>query len=823
MSDLNYYRFRYFLVRSLKWLGLFFFIMKSGLIYGQPKCPVNIDFEQGNLNGWKFYTGWVSNQGGNNVFTLTETPEPEPDRHTLISAADGTMDPYGGFPTISPNGSAYCVKLGNDYGGGQGEAISYEFTIPADRNTFSLLYYYAVVFQDPNHQLYEQPRMEIEITNLTDNSIIPCASFSFVPYGTGLPGFFQSEVQLDNTPIWCKDWTPVTINLDGNAGKTIRLLFRTGDCTFRRHFGYAYIDVDTDCSGEFVGASFCPNDERITVTAPFGFMNYRWLNNERTQQIGTGQQLTLSPPPASGTTVAVELTPFPGFGCPQTLTAKLIDNLNFSANAGNDTLSCNEEPVRIGSPPRPGLIYSWSPVAGIANPTSSNPIVIPPVTANYVLKVSSPGGGCIDYDTVKVIASNLANSLSIEGKPEYCIGSTDSVVFNVQNTQSIQWFRNGSPINGETKNRYKPIVTGDYYASLKDEFGCSAQTPIQKVNISSIPVASFSIPQTEQCLIGNSFSFANNSTNETGTMQFFWDFGGTGNSDALNPAFSFPKAGTFLVKLVVNTNSVCMDSAEAKITVYPNPVPDFDGEFICEGLPFIPINKTDENIGSPISYRWDFGNGIVSNLRDPLPNTFNTPGIYNISLTVFSEQCPSPPQVVTKTLVVQKREPNRRYRAVFAVRDVPLQLKARAIGKTANWNPNEFLDNPESYSPVFEGTSDRDFTIELTTEGNCVTVDSLLVQIVDEANIYVPNAFTPNGDGLNDILRPVLMGVSELSYFKVFNRWGELIFETNKEKAGWDGIFKGLPQPSQTYSWMAEGVGLDGKTVQRRGSTLLIR
>jgi gliding motility-associated-like protein len=665
--------------------------------------------------------------------------------------------------------------------------------------------------------------MEIEITNLTDNKRIDCASFSFVPFGTGLPGFFQSQFPLDNTPIWCKDWTPVTINLDSNAGKTIRLLFRTGDCTFRRHFGYAYIDVDTDCSGEFVGASFCPDDDEISVSAPFGFMEYRWFNSARTQVLGTGQILNMRPPPPSGTSVAVELKPYPGFGCEQTLTARLVDNLNFKANAGRDTLSCNLEPARIGSPPRPGLVYSWSPLDGIANPTSSNPLVIPSVTTNYVLKVSSPGGGCIDYDTVRVIASNLASSLTIDGKPEYCIGSPDSVVFHVANTKSIQWFRNQQPLPGETSTKYRALSTGNYYARLQDEFGCTAVTREQIVNISSVPNAEYSVNNPTQCFIGNRFIFINSSTAAVGNMQYSWDFGAGNISEQPSPQIIFTEPGIYKARLWVRTNSVCVDSAEATITVYPNPKPEFEGSFICEGLPFIPINNTDENIGSPIRYEWNYGNGEKSNERTALPQVYDSPGNFNISLTVSSEQCPNPPQVLSKTLTVQKRQEGRRLPAVFAVREVPLNLRARQIGAFAEWTPIDFLSNPKIFNPVFIGTSDRDYVVTLTSEGGCVTIDSLLVQIVEKANIYVPNAFTPNGDGLNDVLRPVLMGIAELKYFKLYNRWGELIYETSIENAGWNGLYKGMPQASQTFSWIVEGVGLDGNVIQRKGSTLLMR
>ena len=139
-------------------------------------CPPNIDFENGTFSGWTCWTGSVAAVGSSNVITLTQSGGPVGDRHTMITAgASSGVDPFGGFPVSCPNGSGHSIKLGNTSGGGEAEGVSYEFTIPANRNTYTLIYNYAVVFQDPNHQQNEQPRMETEVTNVTDNTVISCA------------------------------------------------------------------------------------------------------------------------------------------------------------------------------------------------------------------------------------------------------------------------------------------------------------------------------------------------------------------------------------------------------------------------------------------------------------------------------------------------------------------------------------------------------------------------------------------------------------------------------------------------------------------------
>lgn len=785
-------------------------------------CPPNIDFENGTLDGWRCYIGNVLDQGGMNVFSLSQVQGPVDNRHTIIKANVNELDPFGGFPMRSPNGSEYCVRLGNNSGGGEAEAISYEFTIPANRNTYSLLYYYAVVFEGPNHLQHQQPRMEIEITNLTKNAKIDCASFSFIPFGTTLPGFFQSSVTQSNAPVYCKDWTPVTINLDGNAGSTIQLTFRTADCTFRRHFGYAYIDVASDCSGEFTGASFCPLDKEVTVSAPFGFQKYTWFNADMSRQLGTGQTLTLRPTPAPGTTLNVQLVPYDGFGCSQTLTARLQDNLNFTADAGRDTLSCNLAPVRIGTPARPGLVYQWSPSLGVSNPSAANPMATPSVSTNYILTVSSPGGGCKSNDTVAVTASNLGSSLKVLGKAQYCIGSGDSALLEVSKAEQIKWFKDDIEITGAITYQYKATTSGAYNAYLRDEYGCEATTPKMVVDISSKPKAVFAVAGGNLCLIGNSFGFTNSSTNQVGAMRYRWDFGGTGNATQRDTTYSFPSAGEHVVKLVVSSNENCADSVNTIVTVYPNPVPKFEAAATCIGNAFVPVNQTNDNIGSPIKYEWKYNN-TTSNLRDPLPFVFTTTGNYSISLSVSSDQCPTPVQTLTKTLLVERPVAPQRYTTAFAIRNVPLNLEARKIGVAVQWSPALQLSDPMAYKTVFKGAREQDYTITFLSAGGCKTVDSILVQIVQQANIQVPTAFTPNADGLNDQLRPVPIGIAEIHYFRIFNRYGELVYESRQSKPGWDGTYKGQPLPTQTVVWMVEGVGLDGSVITKKGTTVLIR
>ncbi len=629
------------------------FLFLSNLM--AQNCPPNIDFETGTFDNWTCYTGSVAAVGGQNVFSLSPSGGPVAEQHTMYSANQGNqVDFFGGFPVNCPNGSGHSIRLGNSSGGGRAEGISYEFTIPANQNTFSLVYHYAVVFQDPNHQEFQQPRLVIEATNVTDNEIISCSSFTFFSSGSLLPGFYISPYKQDTTTVWCKNWSAVTMNLNGNAGKTIRLFFKTADCTFNRHFGYAYIDVNSECNSEFVGAAYCKDDAFATITAPYGYQNYTWFSDNFTQVLGTQQSITFTPPPLPGTNIAVEVVPYFGYGCKDTLYAVLVDTLTITSNAGKDITSCNQTPVTIGANPKPGLIYSWNPTNGLSNPNIANPTAAPLITTKYTLTTRNLGGGCANDDEVVVRASIIDTSISLLGKAAYCITSDDSAILIVNPVSQIQWYKDKIPINGATQARFRVTSSGSYYATLNNAEGCLVSTS-------------------------------------------------------------------------------------------------------------------------------------------------------------------------TKNIVIETPVPGIEYEVKNAVENVPIPLEARNFGTTILWNPTTFLSNAQSFTPIFRGITERLYSITITTAAGCTTVDKQLVKVFKEINIYVPSIFTPNKDGFNDYLKPIPAGIKELKYFKVYNRWGKLLFDLSSNPLGWDGFYKGVPLSLQTVVWVAEGVGFDNKVYRQKGTCILAR
>jgi gliding motility-associated-like protein len=163
--------------------------------------------------------------------------------------------------------------------------------------------------------------------------------------------------------------------------------------------------------------------------------------------------------------------------------------------------------------------------------------------------------------------------------------------------------------------------------------------------------------------------------------------------------------------------------------------------------------------------------------------------------------------------------------AVQISRSLPLQaVDVNNSGFTSyQWSPAQGLSNPFSQDPTALIKGNITYFVTATTPVGCIGKDSIVIEAFAYADIIVPNAFTPNGDGHNDVLRAIAVGMKEFRYFTVFNRLGQQVFTTSNPSVGWDGTLNGRPMVAGAYVWMAGGVDYTGKTVQRRGVVILIR
>jgi gliding motility-associated-like protein len=809
----------YYTAGILTILSLFFI---TATAIGQALCPPNLDFENGNFSNWECRVGTVSGAGGVNTVNWGGTGEVF-GRHTIIPANAGNLDAYGQFPESCPNGSGYSIRLGNTLAGAQAEGVSYTYTIPATVTSFSIIYYYAIVLQNPNHNSFEQPRFMARIIDMSTGTEINCVSFDFTASGN-LPGF---QVSPASSQVLYKDWTPITLDLSSYAGKTVRLEFITSDCTQGGHFGYAYVDVNASCNGAIIGSTICQGETTASLIAPFGFQSYEWFSdNTFSQALGTSQTLALDPAPAIGSVYPVIVTPFPSFGCRDTLYAVISTAQKPVSVAGPDAVICRNQPYQLGGPPTTGYAYTWTPSAMLNNPASSGPYMFnssfSPTT--FILRTTDLATGCFSFDTTLISIAPVDTSMTFTGKSSYCIGEPLNTLLAVSNSLSaIQWYQDNNPIPGATAITYQAAANGSFWAQVSQN-GCTDSTRRQPISINPRPLVSFFADKDTQCVNG-SFLLTNTTTINPGEpLSYLWRFSDGTTSQGFSIEKTFTDIGAYTIELVATSSNSCKDSISMLVDVMPNGLPDFLWDSICVGRPAQFRNLSNEN-GTPLAnYHWDFKNGVTFDSKDPIPFNYDDAGVYDVALTITTLGCENDPVTVVKKVWANAVTPGMRYRDLTVAEGYTRFIAARdTIGNIYDWQPAVQLNNYSIKRPFFTAVDDVKYLITITDGHTCTTIDTLQMLVLKKPGVYLPSAFTPNNDGLNDVIKPYLVGMRSLKRFTIYNRNGNVVFSTTKQNEGWNGTYQGRQSEVGVYVWMVEYTGTDDKVLLQKGTISLVR
>jgi gliding motility-associated-like protein len=157
----------------------------------------------------------------------------------------------------------------------------------------------------------------------------------------------------------------------------------------------------------------------------------------------------------------------------------------------------------------------------------------------------------------------------------------------------------------------------------------------------------------------------------------------------------------------------------------------------------------------------------------------------------------------------------------------PLQLNpVDVFGLGMNnfvWTPSFGLNDANIRDPIAIIDRNISYTVTAQTTGNCSASARINVTVYQQPDIFVPTGFTPNNNGLNDVLKAKPVGLKSFLYFRVYNRYGSIVFSTSDPYKGWDGKINGVAQNSGVFVWMAEGVDYTGKSLFRKGTTVIIR
>jgi gliding motility-associated-like protein len=760
----------------------------------------NIDFEAGNTSAWHYFIGFCCP-----IATPGSTPAIT-NRHTITTGS--TLDPYGFFPIVAPDGGSYSLKLGNDINGSQAEKARYYIHVPGGSSDFMLIYRYAVVFQDPGHLPAEQPRFEVKAYDSITNNLVPCAQFLYVS-DSNLPGFNRSTV---DTSVYYRGWSSGSINLSGLGGSTIIIDFATADCGYGGHFGYGYLDMTY---GLFAITAVACDTDSITLTAPPGYNVYAWYDSTTNTFIDTTRLLRV-PNPSVPTTYKIVMQPYVGYGCPDSIYTRVVHS-NLSTNPSNDTTICPGDTISLhmgATDTALPLTYSWLPSTGISCPTCDTISVAPLVNTQYVVSVTNPIG-CSNTDTI-----NVSMAMSIDRKNDTVLCKGTTITLNTAATGSLPLTYAWSPPSGLSCTGCpspvaNPSVTTTYFVAVKNATGCTIKDTIKvtRDDIGIIPMKDTAI-----CL-GNSITLHSMVTGTALPFLYNWlSYAGLSCTACSDPIASPTAKTTFFMRATDIFGCPVTDTVTVSVgNIILDPTP---AKTIClgAGTTLSPGAISD---AMPLTYSWAPAAGLnCDNCADPFANPLATT-IYTVTIvdTLGCRQ-QTAINITVDTLLVNPMNDTT------ICRGFPLVLYAH-VTNTANglkysWSPDDELNCPNCTSAIAMPRKSLTYTITVTDSNSCIATDTVRITI-DPCDITIPNAFTPNGDGLNDLYRVY----GHLDYFRnysfsIYNRWGERVYYTEDVNGGWNGVYQGVDQELGTYFYMVLYTLYDEKHMMK-GDFHLIR
>ncbi len=436
--------------------------------------------------------------------------------------------------------------------------------------------------------------------------------------------------------------------------------------------------------------------------------------------------------------------------------------------------------------------------------------------------------------TVRVLAVPKA---TITGRPVVCRYPYDTL--SVSFTGRAPWSFNYSDSTGS--HTQSGIITSPYtwvvpavpnlpirtfaIAGVRD-FACTNTTDtftfVQKIN--PLPVGKI-ISLHGVYLCNNISDTLFVSASAADTLSYQWSLNGTAIAGATRDSLVTLQQGRY--NAVLTNQYGCVDTAAASVSLIliTKPVLKFSYDSYCINNLIHFTNLTDTSFTGTIQWLWDLGDSTTSNTYHTT-DTYRTGGDRHIRLTATQLNCAAYTVSLDSTFTIQFPIAAVRLPSVSAYKGVYTLLTGRNIsGYRYKWNPTRGLTTPDSSSTNFNHSITQEYLINLISPGGCVTPDTMLVRVFDNnlVDILVPRSFTPNGDGINDILYPYLTGIKEFHFFKVYNRYGKLMFETRNPDAGWDGNYGGTQQPMSIYIWVAEGLANDGSLIKKTGEILLLR
>lgn len=445
-----------------------------------------------------------------------------------------------------------------------------------------------------------------------------------------------------------------------------------------------------------------------------------------------------------------------------------------------------------------------------------NPVYLYPSPGTYVTTLTVESSkGCI---------ATIKDTVYILDKPPFTV-TNDTLICSVDNLQlsastisncCVTWSPN---YNINDIHSFTPIVhpqvTTVYSVTYADNRGCNAAAQVKVRVVDTVTLKTGN--DTTICR-GDAIALSLASD----ALRYSWTQvpgGSTLNDPTLQNPIATPTAALTTYYVTGNIGS-CVDRDSIKIRTVPYPNTDAGpNQRICYG------SSTSLQGSGGAFYSWS-PTAFLSSPNSAGTNVTLPTVTVTYTLTVRDTLgCPKP---VSDSVIVNVNHvfANAGPSDTSIVQDQPLQLTATG-GTHYSWlgiPATQWLSNTQIANPVAYPQNDISYVVTAIDDIGCFDTDTIRVHFYKvHPDLYIPTGFSPNGDGNNDILKPLALGLKSVDAFRIYNRWGQMLFSTKQIGVGWDGKFGGAEQASGTYVWYAEGTDYTNKKIFRKGSVVLIR
>ncbi len=504
-------------------------------------------------------------------------------------------------------------------------------------------------------------------------------------------------------------------------------------------------------------------------------------------------------------------------GC--TGSASIIVTVNplVLVNIGPDTISCNGSPITLQSSYTypPTAIYQWGGSSPLIGGTTL-PVYTTSVSGTFWLTVTN--NGCIGSDTALI--GVVYDSLVLNTQDTtICKGGSVQIRAHGNPFATDAWTPTAGIASGFSVN---PLITPDtsaWYRVVASLSGCHV---MDSLYITVQPVPTVYIGGNKNVCRGDTLHITALVTPTWYTHYIYtWtpginlDHSVTTASDSTLATVIFTAGDTTDLILTVSTSAGCFGVDSAELMVHTPARTKFTDSFLCPG---------DSLVLNPFaiagdSYVWHPGTYLSdSTAAQPIAKPINgeqywiqSTDRYGCHDTMFDNIRVFPNAVIylgdSVTLY-----PGETY-----------QISPQTNCVAFSWSPPLGLSDTSISNPIASPSVSTKFIVKASTEWGCKTSDSINFHIDPTALVALPNAFTPGTSGINNYFTILTRGAVEIHYFRIFNRWGNKVFETNNISSGWDGTFNGKPQPFDVYVYDVEAVTNEGVIFHTTGNVTLIR